>query len=156
MQTILEYNSQLESYRYAFYFCLIVGLVFALLAIVLCVAFKVDVLVGELSGSMKRKTIKRHNGADVNVRPRNAHRQTFRNTDQLIDMSQLSCELPSTEEIDTGQMDTLPLSKDDETVILSKADMADEQTLYETVVLSNNPVAHLEEDIVVSSTSRYL
>lgn len=161
MQSLLEYNAQLESYKYIFYFSLLVGLIFAILTILLCIFFKVDEVFGDVTGAYRRKAIKKQKdeaASGVVGRNRNLSQHSARNY-----ADNRSKELALTEEMtakfqDNASMDeTVPLatSLGDSEETLELSGNGDDVQNEETVVLVNKEV-FLDEDIVVSSSNKFL
>lgn len=187
MQALLEYKAQIELYKNIFYFSLIVGLVFAILTILLCVIFRVDEVVGDITGAYKRKAIKKHKGDSVSGMVSRGYKNTSYSSRRYADGR--SRTLESTEEITARLRGTAALSateklgeetvlldsddSTDETVVLSEVNAASDDTVVlseasrdvdETVVLSASDetdelvsgAVTLEEDVIVSSSNKYL
>ena len=171
MQLILDYNTQLESYRYIFFFSLIVGTVFALLTILLCVIFRVDEVV---TGAYRRKAIKKQKDESASGNVVRNRRNTKYSGRSYADSK--SRELATTEElrltekfgttaklVQLGDTDeTIPLStltdSGNETVVLASHTASDETVLLgsgnkdtdETTVLSVNKT---DDEIAPSASS---
>lgn len=165
MQSILEYNAQIESYRYIFYFSLIVGLVFAVLTILLCVVFRVDEVFGDITGAYRRKAIKKHKDDTASgsvsrgqMTQNSARRNVYSRSKVLGSTEEITYKLRGTAKLEStaklgnsNDMDeTVPLSMvnsaGDETVLLNSNITSDETMLLsgkqsdmdETVVLKSN------------------
>ena len=173
MQALLEYKAQIELYKNIFYFSLIVGLVFAILTILLCVIFRVDEVVGDITGAYRRKAIKKHKGevasSTVNrerkrsqygsnqyARNRSRSLETteeitarLRGTSQLESTIKLGASIEGNATAKLGHSidmeETVPLNmQTDETVLLHSDMISDE-----TVVLSSDDIAS-DETVVLS------
>lgn len=173
MQSILEYNAQIESYRYIFYFSLIVGLVFAILTILLCVIFRVDEVFGDITGAYRRKAIKRRKDETSNGTITRKRKNTNYSGKRYADSR--SRELETTEEITAKLRETARLqateklnstvglnqtSDLDETVPLSVSEGGEETVLLSTNMSSDDTVVlinsekYSDETVVLSSNNQ--
>lgn len=151
MQLILDYNTQLESYRYIFFFSLIVGTVFALLTILLCVIFRVDEVVGDITGAYRRKAIKKQKDESASGNVVRNRRNTKYSGRSYADSK--SRELATTEELRlTEKFGTtaklVQLGDTDETIQLST--LTDSGN--ETVVLASNTAS--DETVLLGSGNK--